>query len=80
MITAYKPLKQYDKTITMQADGFVNVRLQYGSNGDMRRGDGYEMTIKLPFTSTCVGNYKNQQGDIHIESANVLVNSDTFYE
>lgn len=80
MITEYKPLKQDDETITMQADGFVNVRLQYGSNGDMRRGDGYEMTIKFPFTSTCVANYKNQQGDIHIESANVLVNNDTFYE
>lgn len=80
MITEYKPLEQDEETITMQATGFVNVRLQYGSDGDMRRGDGYETVLKFPFTSTCVANYKNQQGDIHIETANVSIDDENFYE
>lgn len=80
MITEYKPLKHDDETITMQASGIVKVRLQYGSDGDMRRGDGYETITELPFSSTCVANYKNQQGDIHIESSNISIDSDSYYE
>mgnify|MGYP005607408683 FL=1 len=69
-----------EKNIIMQADGVVNVRLQYGSDGDMRRGNGYETEIKLPFTSKFVANYKNQMGNIHIESAKIDVNNDSFFE
>ena len=69
-----------NENITMQADGVVNVRLQYGSDGDMRRGDGYETEIKLPFTSTFVANFKNGKGDIHIESAEVIVDNDSFFK
>ena len=80
MVTSIKQLDKDDETITMQADGVVNVRLQYGSDGDMRRGDGCEIEIQLPFTSTFTANYKNQDGDIHIESAEVEVDNDSFYE
>ena len=80
LVTGLTQLAKDDETITMKADGFVNVRLQYGSDGDMRRGDGYETEIKLPFTSTFVANYKNREGDIHIESAKVNVNNDSFFE
>ena len=79
LVTDLTPLKKDEKTITMQAEGVVNVRLQYGSDGDMRRGDGYETAIKLPFTSKFVVNYKNQEGDIHIESGKVDVNNDSFF-
>ena len=58
----------------------MSVRLQFGSDGDMRRGDGYETKIKLPFTSTFVANYKNCEGDIHIEFAKVNVDNDSFFE
>lgn len=80
LVTSLTQLDKDDETITMKADGFVSVRLQYGSDGDMRRGDGYETKIKLPFTSTFVANYKNQDGDIHIESAKVDVDNDCFFE
>ena len=73
-------LAKDDETITMQADGVVNVRLQYGSDGDMRRGDGDETEIKLPFTYTFVANFKNGKGDIHIESAEVIVDNDSFFK
>ena len=80
MVTNITQLDKDDETITMQADGVVNVRLQYGSDGDMRRGDGYETEIQLPFTSTFVASYKNQEGDIHIVSAEVEVDNDSFFE
>lgn len=80
MVTNITLLDKDDETITMQADGVVNVRLQYGSDGDMRRGDGYETEIQLPFTSSFVASYKNQEGDIHIVSAEVEVNNDSFFE
>ncbi len=80
MITELTQLAKDDKTITMKAVGFVNVRLQYGSDGDMRRGDGYETKIKLPFSSTFVANYKNHEGNIHIESAKVNVDNDSLFE
>lgn len=80
LITELTQLAKDDETITMKADGVVRVRLQYGSDGDMRRGDGYETIVKFPFTSTFVANYKNQEGDVHIESANVEVDNDSFFE
>ena len=80
LVTNLIPLKKDDKNIIMQADGLVNVRLQYGSDGDMRRGNGHETEIKLPFTSKFVANYKNQMGNIHIESAKIDVNNDSFFE
>lgn len=79
-ITDLSRLTKDDETITMQVDGVVNVRLQYGSDGDMRRGDGYETKINLPFTSKVVVNYRNQAGDIHIESAEINVDNESFYE
>ena len=79
LITSLTQLAKADETVTMQADGMVRVRLQYGSDGDMRRGDGYETVVKFPFTSTFVANYKNQNGDVHIESANVEVDNDSFF-
>ena len=80
LFTELTQLDKDDETITMKADGVVQVRLQYGSDGDMRRGDGYETVVKFPFTSTFVANYKNQDGNVHIESANVEVDNDTFFE
>ena len=58
LVTSLTQLAKDDEIITMKADGFVSVRLQYGSDGDMRRGDGYETKIKLPFTSTFVANFQ----------------------
>ena len=80
LITTLSQQAKDDSTITMRADGVVRVRLQYGSDGDMRRGNGLETIVKFPFTSTFVANYKNQDGDVHIESASIEVDNNTFYE
>lgn len=80
LVTDLTQVAKDDETITVQADGIVRVRLQYGSDGDMRRGDGSEMEIQLPFSSEFVANYKNQEGDIHIESAEINVDNDSFFE
>lgn len=64
----------------MYAKGFVRVRLQYGSDGDMRRGDGCELEVKLPFTSKFVASYKNNEGDVHLMSADIEVDNDSFYK
>lgn len=80
IVTSIKPQSKDESTITMQADGVVLVRLQYGSDGDMRRGDGHEMEESFPFTSEFVVDYKNQDGDIHIESAEVSIDNSSFWE
>lgn len=80
VVTELTPLSKDDETITMQADGFVIVRLQYGSDGDLRRGDGYETKEILPFTSSFVASYKNQEGDVHLVSAEIEVDNDSFFE
>lgn len=79
-ITSLTQLNRDEETITMQADGFVKVRLQYGSDSDVRKDIGFETTIELPFTSTFVANYKNQEGDVHIESCDLTVDNDSFFE
>lgn len=80
MVTELNQLAKDDETITMEANGVVNVRLQYGSDGDIRRDDGCEIKIQLPFTSKFVASYKNPEGDIHIVSAEVNVDNDSFFE
>ncbi|MFT0310738.1 hypothetical protein ACMSDU_14405 [Bacteroides thetaiotaomicron] len=54
--------------------------MQYGSDGDMRRGDGYETQMDFPFTSEFIVNYKNQNGNIYIESAEIKVDNNSFFE
>lgn len=80
VVTELTPLSKADETITMQADGFVIVRLQYGSDGDLRRGDGYETKENLPFTSSFVASYKNQEGDVHLVFAEIEVDNYSFFE
>ncbi len=80
MVTELTQMAKDEKTITMQADGFVKVRLQYGSDSDIRNDIGCETNINLPFTSQLVANYKNQEGDVHIESCELTINNDTFFE
>ena len=77
-----KPKRSIKKqrNLTIRADGVVNVRLQYGSDGDMRRGDGYETQMDFPFTSEFIVNYKNQNGNIYIESAEIKVDNNSFFE
>lgn len=69
-----------DGNFYMEADGEVHVRLQYGSDGDMRRGDGHEMHTSLPFTSTFTVSFKNEKGDLHLTDPNIEIDNSSFYE
>lgn len=80
VVTGITLRSQNDDCITMDVTGRIQVRLQWGSDGDMRRGDGFETTQSFPFNSTLVASYKNKQGDVHIESRTIDINTEQFYK
>lgn len=69
---------QDDDCITMDVKGCIQVRLQWGSDGDMRRGDGYETKMLFPFSSILIASYKNKQGDVHIVSRTINIDTGQF--
>jgi len=80
IIATIKETNRDDKNIFLQVDGSIHVRLQYGSDNDLKRDIGYETTMIFPFTSQMVANYKNKEGNVHIVDAKIQVNNDDFYE
>lgn len=80
LVTSITLQNQDDALITMEVAGNVNVRLQWGSDGDMRRGDGCETKMTLPFTSVLTASYKNHEGDVHIIDSEMKVDNDAFFE
>ena len=80
MVTDINLKDQDSDAITLEVIGNVQVRLQWGSDGDMRRGDGYEAQMTFPFSSTLIASYKNEQGDVHIVSRTIDINTDQFYQ
>lgn len=75
ILTSIETISQDDEEVVLRVHGQINVRHQYGSAGDMRRGDGYEMNMSYPFSSTLTASYKNPEGDVHI--INRTMNIDT---
>ena len=80
MITSLTQTAKDNTRIYMDVKGKVNARLQYGSDGDMSRDDGFEMKKSFPFSSTIVASYKNMQGDVHIEMVTMKIDNSEFYE
>lgn len=80
MVTGINLKDQDNDTITLEVIGNVQVRLQWGFDGDMRKGDGYETHMSFPFSSTLIASYKNKQGDVHIVSRTIDINTDQFYQ
>ena len=66
VVTGITPKSKDDGKIILDVSGFVNVRHQYGSAGDMRRGDSFEIKARYPFSSQLIASYKNREGDVHI--------------
>ena len=66
--------------VTCATTGSVFVRLQYGSDGDLRRGDGMVSSINLPFTAefTC---RLCEDGiiDYKVEQEAISIDTDSFY-
>ena len=67
--------------IHVTVKGSVDVRLQYGSDGDLKRDIGWETYNNYPFTSQINVSYKNQYGDIRIINEGVYaIDVDSYYE
>lgn len=79
-VTSIQQTGQNDSNIFMSASGTVHVRLQYGSNGDLMRDDGYVTHLDFPFSSSFIVSYKNQLGDVHLEDCDMSIDNDTFFE
>ena len=80
MVTDINLKEQDSDIITLEVIGNVQVRLQWGSDGNMRRGNGYETQMSFPFSSALIASYKNEQGDVHIGSRTIDINTDRFYQ
>lgn len=80
VVTGITPKRKDDGKIILDVSGFVNVRHQYGSAGDMRRGDGFEMKARYPFSSQLIASYKNREGDVHIVDKTMDIDTNSFYE
>lgn len=80
VVTGITPKSKDDGKIILDVSGFVNVRHQYGSAGDMRRGDGFEMKARYPFSSQLIASYKNREGDVHIVDKTMDIDTNSFYE
>lgn len=67
--------------IQLFVKGIVHVRLQYGSDSDVRRGDGLELDEKYPFVVTVEAPtaYKLKHFCINMETFRLDVNTDSFY-
>lgn len=80
VVTRINTKSQDDDKIILDVSGIVNVRHQYGSNGDMKRGDGFEMEARYPFSSKLIASYKNREGDVHIVDKTIDIDTSSFYE
>lgn len=64
--------------ITYEIGGTLEVRLQWGSDGDMRRGDGHE--VYESFFFSCIANVQLGASDYsHIYISNVKVDTDEYW-
>lgn len=59
-----------------EVDGTVTARLQYGSDGDMRRGDGYETWESYPFSAQLYTVLENGEIQYNMEISDFSVDTD----
>ncbi len=65
-----------DSIVYFKATGFVDVKLQYGSDGDMRRGDGMTMSESFPFTGDFYGKIIDKMTKFELETETFEVDTD----
>lgn len=80
-ILDYKISRISEDLITCTTTGNVSARLQYGSDGDQRRGDGMISSMEFPFTAefSC---RLCEEGivDYVVEQTSISIDTDSFYE
>lgn len=67
--------------VVLKVSGSVDVRLQYGSDGDQRRGDGYITNIDVPYEANVSADIKTSLKKFHL-NGNIHFDFDTnpYYE
>lgn len=67
--------------VVLKVSGSANVRLQYGSDGDQRRGDGYITNIDVPYEANVSAEIKKSLRKFHL-NGNIHFDFDTnpYYE
>lgn len=68
-----------DSTVYFKATGFVDVKLQYGSDGDMRRGDGMTMSESFPFTGYFYGKIIDKMTKFELETETFEIDTDSHW-
>ena len=68
-----------DSTVYFKATGFVDVKLQYGSDGDIRRGDGMTMSESFPFTGYFYGKIIDTMTKFELETETFEVDTDSHW-
>ena len=66
-------------SIIIEVEGNVGVRLQYGSDGDQRRGNGAVMNNSFPFSSTLEAKVGKKLKYSNVTIASFEVNTDSWY-
>lgn len=67
------------ETITFSGTGSVLCDLQYGSDGDCRRGDGVEFSDSYPFKFSGEARTANPR-EVKVDRSDVSVDTNSFYE
>lgn len=75
-VDAVKLLDIDDTTVYFKAEGYVDVKLQYGSDGDLRRGDGMTMDESFPFTGNFYGLIKDKMETLELDTETFEVDTD----
>lgn len=67
--------------VVLKVSGSVDVRLQYGSDGDQRRGDGYITNMDIPYEASVSADIKASLKKFHL-NGNIQFDFDTnpYYE
>lgn len=67
--------------VVLKVSGSVDVRLQYGSDGDQRRGDGYVTNMDIPYEASVSADIKASLKKFHL-NGNIQFDFDTnpYYE
>lgn len=67
--------------VILNVSGSANVRLQYGSDGDQRRGDGYITNIDVPYEASVSADIKTSLKKLHLnDNIQFDFDTNTYYE
>lgn len=69
-----------NRTLELHVNGEIDVRLQYGSNRDLDKGDGAEMFTDFPFHCKLFVEIKKDLRTSEVDIQEFKVNTDSWYE